>query len=277
MTIYLPSYTHRDDESSLVGQATAATNNGARPSSACRNPMEPSLPTDGVRLAHLVPWLCQRRVMMAALAQSVLIFASVGVGNACSGQSPEAGNPIDYESFSACDESVLDGLSPRAPYDGWQLRQACANGQPGAAAVTAPFNVIDDVGTACTSSACVSRIAELDADLGVLFPASPVQLTCTQYLAGFRAGDVAAVADTTSTLLDIVGPIDSADEASLYVSFVGIACGGVKPSSGGFDILEHQTHGSCPISRQDVVHHVAGDGTVGAVQIGPEELTNACY
>jgi hypothetical protein len=185
---------------------------------------------------------------------------------------------LDTSRFGACSDHVLDGLSPAAAYDGFELRELCV---PPRYDITAPAPTVDanvpkSSGKSCSTTTCAARVAELDRLHTPTARDSSPYLSCETYLIAMKDGAVAAVGDSPETLLPILGPIDTPNEAQLYAQFQGTSCGGIAPALGGFDVLTTQTSGDCPQSVQRLVIRIGIDGSYSVVDSEPWETTNVC-
>jgi len=141
-------------------------------------------------------------------------------------------------------------------------------------------NPVHVIGESCSSSSCASEVEELDArQLG--WTTHPLRLAAgetVEYVIGMEDDNLVGSAVNDAELVQLIGPIDTMEEASLVAELKDIQCVRAGEKGGSFQVVENVVLEDCsPIVTQEVLYRIDPDASVHEIDRADEvEKSNAC-
>ncbi|MFT5457096.1 MAG: hypothetical protein ACI9K2_003589 [Myxococcota bacterium] len=164
-------------------------------------------------------------------------------------------------------EQMLGGLKPALPHDGLVARVAMDG--------RATTSTETSAGTPCASEACTAAVA---APWEGALRTTHGQMGRMQYQLAWTQGDAVQPVAGADALRIFLGPVDSADEASLWAFMDGYEpeCGAVGTADGSWTVHASKRLSDCPITTQAFTLAVRASGEVVEVASEAPVESTAC-
>jgi hypothetical protein len=220
-----------------------------------------------------------RKLGLASLLPALVAGSMVACGGATEDDGPNGkpgvveppGEPREL-TCAAETVSLTKGLNPTVETDFLGLYASTAQG-PGALAAV---GLVEADGTLCERAtdreACEAEAAAIDAEQVGIHP----DYWGAHYVFVYTSGDSVGFIYDGAALVDFLGTIDTPNEAAAVLWSIGrtVGCGSINEDETGYYALGTWQVSDCPFTDQELLLHVASDGSTMQTEVGERVVTS---